>query len=199
MTRFSLALLLLCGCADPGGLTANGGACSSKADCASGLCVLASEFGKSTGWEGGLCTASCADTTCSDGVCVALESTSYCLGACTRTSDCRQGYVCDSLVGACLPDCQKGFSCGTKLACQTDGTCRTQVTTPPDAASCASDGDCTGTACPDGAAKGCVCILDLSNQKRCHPACVQQSDCPVLPGGPPQFCMPGGICAPPPG
>ena len=201
MKGLLVLMLGLSACTDSAALGANGSACTEKSECSSGLCLLQEEYGAATGWTGGVCTASCAGSTCGNGVCVALESSSYCLGACQRASDCRQGYVCDTVVGACLPDCQKGFWCGSKLTCQKDGTCgvNSLTTNPRGTVGCVSNGDCAGSACPTSATKGCLCALDPSTQKTCQLACTLASDCPNGPNGSPLPCLIQGVCAPPPG
>ncbi len=196
MTRFAWLIssltLFLVACADTTGLTSLGGPCTDKSACTTGLCVMSSMYGQDTGWQDGTCTAECAGTTCAEGVCVALQTTSYCLTSCTRASDCRQGYVCDLVAGACLPDCQKGFSCGAQLACQTDGTCRTATTT---SGACTSDADCVGsTVCPGAPPKGCGCASPPGGTKACRAKCSGPSDCPPAPSGASGICTAAGLC-----
>ncbi len=100
-----------------------GDECREKEQCSTGLCFQAERYGVSTGWPGGYCTEECK-TTCDRGAaCVEFEDSSFCMSACGRQKDCRDGYVCNLLEGACLPDCRLGFDCGSSLYCSEVGIC----------------------------------------------------------------------------
>lgn len=103
-----------------------GGACSLDDACSTGICFHDTDAsGKSTPWTNGYCSGNCADAPCPEGICLALaDSNSYCVSTCTADSDCRAGYVCAQAVSACLPDCRKGWSCGSTLTCNpANGKC----------------------------------------------------------------------------
>jgi hypothetical protein len=96
-----------------------GAACQLNADCSSNLCTPEVLDSTSTGWVGGYCTQSCADSACPSGsTCIPFaDGTSFCDADCTQPADCRTGYVCAALAAVCLPDCRNGWSCGTELSC----------------------------------------------------------------------------------
>jgi hypothetical protein len=77
-------------------------------------------------WTSGSCSLACPTSSeCpANSLCVTMEDGSaYCASACTAGTDCRGGYVCASAVGACLPDCRLGWSCGSTLVCGESGAC----------------------------------------------------------------------------
>lgn len=173
-----------------------GTACTDQSECASNMCLLSSMYGSATGWTGGTCTATCSGTSCDGGTCVALEKASYCLATCTAGSDCRSGYVCDTAVGACLPDCNAGFACGGDRTCQSDGTCRSSSEVAAATGKCETSDDCKADlACTAVASKGCTCATVDAGRKMCRPACATQMDCPKPGMGiPPSTCNAAGYC-----
>ncbi len=111
-----------------------GGACSLDDACSTGLCILGADAnGKDTPWSNGYCSGNCADAACPEGDCLALDDDrSYCLATCAADRDCRAGYVCAQAVSLCLPDCRKGWSCGTTLTCNaTNGNCEPTASNSP--------------------------------------------------------------------
>jgi hypothetical protein len=114
-------------CQLPKGTTQVGGGCSSDNDCANGFCILDTDASnKATGWNGGYCSGDCANTSCPQGSCLTMaDSNKYCVATCSADSNCRSGYVCAKAASACLPDCRKGWSCGSTLTCNSsNGTCQ---------------------------------------------------------------------------
>jgi len=109
-----------------GKMLAIGAACTANGDCASAVCTPSQSTSSGSAWSGGYCTALCSATTpCpSSATCITYSDGSACAARCAANADCRAGYVCSPGVGACLPDCRQGFSCGSKLMCNsTTGTC----------------------------------------------------------------------------
>jgi hypothetical protein len=107
-----------------------GGPCSYDDTCMTGLCIRGSDAnGQPTAWAGGYCSGNCADTACPEGSCLALaDGLKYCVATCSADGDCRAGYVCAKAVSACLPDCRKGWSCGSTLVCNSaSGNCEVAV------------------------------------------------------------------------
>ena len=104
-----------------------GGACSSNDVCLTGFCIPDTDAsGQPTQWAGGYCSGNCASQSCPGGSsCLAMaDNNRYCVATCAADSDCRADYVCAKAVSACLPDCRKGWSCGSTLTCnQTNGNC----------------------------------------------------------------------------
>ncbi len=200
-TGLCLEIWLATACSTAGSATAaNGAACVEKGDCASNLCLMSSMYGVATGWQDGACTQSCLGSTCpGTSVCIAMDSNSYCLGACKAAADCRIGYACDPLLGACVPNCTQGFSCGSKYICQTNGLCRTASsggTGVP--GSCSVDNDCRGTAaCPGTPSQGCVCAILSTGTMACRAGCTASADCPLTFGGAHLTCATTGYCLDP--
>jgi hypothetical protein len=103
-----------------------GAACTLNAQCTSGVCTPETGSSGSTGWTGGYCTQSCdGGVACPAGsTCVLYaDGSAYCGASCSPPGSCRAGYVCSTSVGACLPDCREGWSCGPTLVCQETGMC----------------------------------------------------------------------------
>ena len=91
-----------------------GGACQADESCVTGVCIPEA----SAAWSGGYCSGDCASTACPQGLCLVLaDGLSYCVAECASDGDCRQDYICSAGVGACLPDCRLGWSCGSSLVC----------------------------------------------------------------------------------
>jgi hypothetical protein len=178
-----------------------GAPCTGDVDCTSGICFAETENGAATGWTGGSCAAVCdGDGGCvNGGACAVLSGKPWCLESCGDGSVCREGYVCDTAFGTCLPDCHTtGWSCGTGFACTADGQCEVAASTlaavgaPCTAASdCASgicfaqteDGGPTGwtggtcaDVCVDGVCSSGACSV-LSDQTWCLEACTTDTDC----------------------
>ncbi len=135
-----------------------GAACDGDNACTSGFCIEAfdaSNGGAATGWIDGLCTAQCSATAAcaASSTCVTLADGGYCLPACgPEGGTCRQGYVCNATVGACMPDCRQGFSCGGTLVCGPEGRCVDKQVGPPPTnrpvgAPCANPMECAQGQC----------------------------------------------------
>ncbi len=108
-----------------------GSGCGVDSDCADGWCLeeVDPQMGP-TGWVGGSCSMPCgAGIGCSAGTaCVVLEAAGWCLPPCGAMGqpECREGYVCDPYLHACLPNCaNEGWSCGMQYTCRSDGVCGT--------------------------------------------------------------------------
>lgn len=101
--------------------------CVLDADCASERCLPQHRTARGLAWRGGSCTRRCGrGHPCPDGgACVALaDGQSLCATSCDEAADCRAGYVCSPAVGACLPDCRDGWSCGKRRCDAATGVCR---------------------------------------------------------------------------
>jgi len=108
-----------------------GAPCSSKAECASGYCLLEERYSATTGWTDGYCTQDCAEAECEGGAtCLQMGLEWLCLAGCSAHSDCRAGYLCQPVAGACLPDCRRGWSCGEEFVCGSEGFCTLPGTDP---------------------------------------------------------------------
>jgi hypothetical protein len=116
-----------------------GSACTAMSVC-EGFCLEGSQFGQSSGYPGGYCTATCGPMQpCASGVCVtenvfgtmASSCRSTCAGPGTGQSTCRTGYICalaptpGALVGFCRPNCNNGAlaACPAGQQCQANGYC----------------------------------------------------------------------------
>lgn len=129
-----------------------GAACALNAECLSGLCIPEQKQDAGVAWTSGSCSLECPTRTeCpTSSTCVPLEDgSSYCASVCAADTDCRSGYVCAVAVGACLPDCRLGWSCGATLVCSASGECLDPLAgdagVPSDAASGAADGQTRGS------------------------------------------------------
>lgn len=130
LSRWALAVLGLSACS-PTVAAPVGAPCSLDVACFTESCIPAVDTGgKRTGWAGGYCSGDCSSVDCPQGICLAMaDDHAYCVSACSADSDCREGYVCATAVGACLPDCREGWSCGASLACNADnGNCAVTAT-----------------------------------------------------------------------
>ena len=185
----ALALLVACG---PVGTNeeATGAPCELNIECVGGVCLPDSSNGVATGWAGGMCTRACLGGSCpeANAVCVGLGVGAFCLPACAEDGQCREGYVCHSDAGACLPDCRKGWDCGDGWACDEAGACREVPLSGADlGAPCAAGGDCESgvclsadhgwtdglcsAACPERSCPdGSDCVL-LGEELLCVPRC----------------------------
>jgi hypothetical protein len=148
-------------CKVPSSLTV-GEACADDSACSVGaLCA--------TAMPGGLCTYSCAGSTCPSGaVCADLRASGsgiLCAKGCATQADCRSGYTCCPGLGACVP----------------------QANCPPQGRAASAD---LGKACPaGGCAAGEICAADpmpgIPNPEfpggACTAACNanDQSTCPA--------------------
>ncbi|MBM4777775.1 MAG: hypothetical protein GQE15_08740 [Archangiaceae bacterium] len=111
-----------------------GSACTAMTTC-EGLCLEATQFGQSTGYPGGYCTANCGNgTACTSGICVTEsvfgQPVSNCRATCTGSGQgsCRTGYVCvpspASTASYCRPNCNNGgLAMCTSGQCQPNGFC----------------------------------------------------------------------------
>lgn len=197
-----VATLALAACSATNEAASVGGPCSSDDVCVTGFCIAASDpNGKPSPWAGGYCSGNCADRSCPQGNCLALaDGSNLCVVACQVDTDCRSGYVCDQAVTACLPDCRKGWSCGSELSCNADnGNCQLPLGTAPVGGACAADRDCAAGFCipattEDGrpshwaggycsdecAARSCAqgrCLALADGNYYCVAACAQDDDC----------------------
>lgn len=108
-----------------------GSACTAASTC-EGFCLAESQFGQSTGYLGGYCTANCGNgVSCTSGVCITEtllgQTSSNCRSTCTGAGQgtCRTGYVCTP-TGFCRPNCNNGgllSACGSGQVCQSNGLC----------------------------------------------------------------------------
>ncbi|HEY5956483.1 MAG TPA: hypothetical protein VIV60_08025 [Polyangiaceae bacterium] len=136
-------------CVTPVGTQVIGGKCKLNTDCKSSLCTPEQSASSGVQWKDGYCTQTCGTaTSCDDSAsCLTYaDGSSYCVAKCSKASDCRDGYVCSEAAKACLPDCRKGWSCGSTLVCDAEtGNCRGK--TLPIGAACASNVDCASGIC----------------------------------------------------
>lgn len=104
-----------------------------------GFCLESSQFGQSTGYPGGYCTANCGGgMACTTGLCITeslfgqvlSNCRATCTGAGTGQGSCRSGYVCTlapnpgALVGFCRPNCNNGgLAACNGTVCQANGYC----------------------------------------------------------------------------
>ncbi len=94
-----------------------GGACEINADCESEYCLP-----ESLGWPAGMCSAESED--CPDDFTdVLIDDINLCLPECSGRDDCRDGYLCNPIIGVCLPDCRQGWDCGSSMDCNNNGFC----------------------------------------------------------------------------
>jgi hypothetical protein len=189
-------------CQLPAGTIEIGGACSSDNNCAAGFCIRDTDSsGNPTYWSGGYCSADCANSSCPQGNCLVMANNySYCAATCSADSNCRSGYVCAQAVSACLPDCRKGWSCGSTLTCNSsNGSCQLPVGSVEVGGACSSDNDCAAgfcirdtdssgnqtywsggycsadcgsSSCPQGS-----CLTMADNNKYCVSTCSADSNC----------------------
>lgn len=188
----------ICGCYS--GNAPVGDPCEEKEQCSTGLCLQAERYGESTGWSDGYCTEECTATCHSGAKCVAFEDASYCMSPCIGPFDCRDGYVCNLLAGACIPDCRLGFDCGTSLHCTEVGVCvdlsgdtDTDTDTAPSTGSgpigapCQGDADCASGVCiPQTETRSGQAWLDGSCSQSCG-TCPLGSHCQAL--GDESWCL----------
>ena len=106
--------------------------CEYHDDCATGQCIMETEFG----WPAGACsvmssTDTCATLTCpGDSICMDLDIEEFggpwaCLENCIETQECRDGYDCididyDASGDVCAPDCDDDDQCVETGACAID-------------------------------------------------------------------------------
>ncbi|MBM4396463.1 MAG: hypothetical protein FJ087_12345 [Deltaproteobacteria bacterium] len=216
-----LAPMLLFACgpvgdlpADGHGASATGAPCTLAAECEGGLCITAIRAGGvATGWADGSCSRACPQGTCPEGEsCAELSDGNWCVPACSdpgMRGSCRVGYVCNTEIGGCLPDCREGWPCGAAYACDAaTGECKPASGRPaPVGAPCTEDAQCASGTCiaaiedgkPTGFAGG-ACVA------QCGPTgCPQGGTCVALPGGPlclsgcetSANCRPGYVCPAP--
>lgn len=112
-----------------------GSACTAMSSC-EGFCLEATQFGQSTGYPGGYCTATCGNgTTCTSGLCVTEsvfgQPVSNCRATCTGAGQgsCRAGYICTpspvSSASYCRPNCNNGgLAMCTSGQCLPSGSCQ---------------------------------------------------------------------------
>jgi hypothetical protein len=115
-----------------------GAPCETDADCgSSAACIGARDAeGASTGFVDGYCISlppSCDDGACPSGTaCFNLnlgETVPACIDACTTSSECRLGYVCDA-DDTCWPGCDETRPCPSGLTCGASGVCVDPMTLP---------------------------------------------------------------------
>lgn len=181
-----------------------GEACTVRGDCATDLCLT------DDGIPGGYCSKVCAtglpgaDDRCPMGsVCVPLEGgTSICLDSCSASSECRDGYACDS--GVCLPRCQSDGDCPLESVCDmaagvcaeaaagaarigapcdmggdcASGECLTEADTDWPGGTCASGCDQPdGEFCDGANSSSGLCLQFDDGSNICLPACRTGVDC----------------------
>lgn len=151
---------LLGGCENDGPCPV-GQACTSDADCPSGLCADEAV----NGFPSGMCTADCnADPSAcpADAECVGV-----CFPACTSDADCRDGYSCfDGQAGRpiCYPDCVVNTQCPTVGVCNPYlGLCAPLRGAGLDGAACSGDADCESDYCEPSLPEGyCTSFCSLA-------------------------------------
>jgi hypothetical protein len=100
-----------------------GAPCLGSSQCLSGMCLPEQQTVGGIAWQGGMCTQSCTSSCPPDSVCALAGANWYCLPRCLSDAGCREGYVCDWSVDACVPDCRIGFPCPSGLMCSGRGVC----------------------------------------------------------------------------
>lgn len=177
----------------------NGAECQWGAQCSSGTCLVERLAGAPTGWKDGMCATLCPGGSCAEGEnCTNLGDGLYCLPACESDDSCRDGYVCDDRVGACLPHCKtagcpEGMVCDGEGLCQFDWSGLGDVGQPCEADQQCRSGFCIRSSeegiftgwtagmctdvcgskqCPEGSA----CVI-LSGEAWCMPSCDAQTGC----------------------
>ena len=187
---------------------ATGSSCDRDEQCEGDLCITDKEA------PGGYCSKVCAtgqpgaDDMCQqDELCTPLDGgVSICLSGCQSPTDCRQGYVCEDVLGggACLPACTGDEECalgsvcelqsgrcvedsaGSRVgsACESDaqcasGICLTEESSGWPGGTCISD--CTGSTIDDfcdgqDAASG-LCLEVEADFSACFPSCLSSNEC----------------------
>jgi len=111
-----------------------GSPCDGVAQCESGWCLGRMDPEPDPAWNNGMCSHPCmvpGDCETSFG-CLSMQGQGFCLPQCSPgSSSCRSGYVCDTDVRLCVPNCNKGWSCGPFLECASDGVCHPKGPMPP--------------------------------------------------------------------
>ena len=114
-----------------------GAPCAENSECAGNMCIPQEDAGAATGWKDGMCTVPCGPPPGGEGAvppcppetgCVVRGDIATCLPICFGPPDgdmCREGYVCDPNLHACVPDCRNGFACAPQLFCSPMGFCVT--------------------------------------------------------------------------
>lgn len=186
------------------GTVAVGGACTRDEACVTGACIREKSTMGLVAWTGGYCSGDCSSAVCPEGTCVAFsDGRSYCVSPCADNAQCRAGYICSAGVGACLPDCRLGWSCGPSLVCDSlTGACTVAGTVPgtiPLGAACTINLECvaglciperigtdtiawTGGSCSQACASatcpsGAVCAPMEDGTAYCVPSCAGTADC----------------------
>ena len=169
-----------------------GSACTQKEDCLASICLTEKVFGADSGWAGGYCTVACGDGCPFGSVCVGEGDSAWCVATCEGPQACREGYVCDSSLGACVPDCRTSAICTDSESCDpVSGEC---VLDPVGETACEEGDTCDlATECPVGAT-ACGCRPGALGFQ-CVPLCTVDADCPPGIGF---FCSASGQCMPPP-
>ncbi len=166
-----------------------GAACTSAAQCNSGLCLTAEQ----ASFPDGYCSASCGTQlqSCEPGsACYELTSgVSVCLKSCGSDGDCRQGYFCDgedaehNLTGGCVPRCDSDGQCGDGLHCDaTSGACLAGAGAPgPVGSFCAGASDCISGNCasdwPNGYCTTAPPCDVTGPNNRCLAGCTSDYEC----------------------
>lgn len=164
-----------------------GSACRLNVGCQTDRCEIA--------WNGGYCTAPCAqsgpgqfgqDCPNASQCAQASEVSGMCMSSCGSDSDCRNEYYCDVVgsSGVCRSKCRGPAGCGLGFTCSAnDGRCIEGSALPrKTGARCGSDGDCDSAYCLDQPStdfpKG-VCSADCTaNPSACgdDSLCIVPSD-----------------------
>jgi hypothetical protein len=133
------------------------------------------------GASGGFCTTPCT-TTCAQGNCVTIGTSSVCVIGCAKSSDCPMGQVCGydpaDQMNLCMPDCRlhPDVCWASGSFCSADaGTC------DPSANSTFGE-PCS--ACGGGCAPGYDCLgIVQPGTSYCSQVCGTGSPCPTSPPG----------------
>lgn len=110
---------------------------------------------------------------------------------------CPSGLSCDPCAHTCVrtpaASCDGGTGAGGDMAHASGGGDMAQPPMP----TCSSSSDCTGSSCPPGSTKGCICVLPPNMTTMvCASACSVDADCPPGPNMSVQHCQPTGNCGP---
>jgi hypothetical protein len=165
-------------CDMPGGLCADGSLCLPGAS-QSSICLPGGEQA-----EGEPCEQSAA---CARGLrCLAASDEMLCVRACDMDAQCRDGMVCEALMGdatgsVCRPDV--GAACISDSTCPPSTSCSTSFDDPFFFANLWPQGACAQAHCePGSCAAGSTCRSLGDVGTVCAPQCQSDSDCRITQG-----------------
>jgi hypothetical protein len=180
----------------------DGAACTTDADCASGICDTQGDTGNPKGTCRSQCNPSVTNSCPSGGVCFDYGTAGnpgvygLCWDGCTSSSQCRAGYSCFNVgggVGACFADCTADSQCAGAVGCnEYSGYCEPLGTAGNDGAQCTTDADCKSGFCQSQATYGYpggMCVSEC-DPKAASPFCPDSGLCVGSTASGPQY----GIC-----